>query len=511
MKQNVPNILIFNIDDLPYTSDWTHSAPDGTQLNGKTVNYVDVNTPNIQSIIDEGIVIPRTYSSGPKCSPSRYSLLTGRYVVRSEWAISKTNDLYYGTDVTLSNCALYGMNDNTNNIPYLLKNNIDNPYYTGMVGKWHLMSTNNNGNPSYDCSTLTTTPDPILYEECKDFIKFQGFDMVDAWYYANILDNAHFSHNPEWMVHVAQNFIDQSIHIEIKPFFLYFSFTLTHSPNMLNALCNFTYFDTPKGILTGNDIPNNTGMSNRSYIYQQTLEYGGTNHQRNEIIAGTLWVDDAIGAMIKYLKNNNLYDNTFIIVTNDHGQGARGLLYEQGSRIIQFIRYPKLFNITNGEPYILSNNFITSSVDLASVIFNIANINENYQYEIDGINWIPDVINEINDSSGTYEPLCCEYRYMDNYNSHAIVSKEWKYIYKAINDNDITGLYLDSNDTQQLYNLILDPNEQFNQMNNNSLLEIICNFQLLMIQYIDNVVCTLGINACKQPTAICTPSPTTYE
>ncbi len=57
-----PNILIFFVDDLEFTTDWNHSSPAGTDLDGTTIEYFDIKTPNIQSVVDEGIVFPRTYT-----------------------------------------------------------------------------------------------------------------------------------------------------------------------------------------------------------------------------------------------------------------------------------------------------------------------------------------------------------------------------------------------------------------------------------------------------------------
>eukprot|EP01084_Bolivina_argentea_P145784 255441_1 len=485
-----PNFIIFMIDDIEYTSDWNYSSPSGTILdNGKIINYFDIPTPNIQSIINEGIVIPRSYAGAPICSASRYALLTGRQPVRSENAIHRTlssSSGYQGTNVTLYTCSALSGNDTINNIQTLLKSH--KGYHTGMVGKYHLL------NPAtYGCNSLTDTPNNTLYNLCKDLLIKHGFDMIDAWYFSNIKSNPYFSHNPEWIVDRAQYFINQSINILNKPFFLYFAHTLSHSPDMQKALLNYTYNDTPKGTLIGHDIPSNTGMLSRDNIWNKTLSYGHTKSFLNNIIAGTIWVDDSIGAMIQYLKNNNIYNNTFIIVTNDHGQGAKGTLYEHGSRIFQYIRFPPLF-----QHYYLPNDFITSNVDLAAVIYDIIGINNT---NIDGKSWLTDVLDEINDNSINYPPNCCEYRYVDIFNSHAIIGKEWKYIYRATNNvqttDNVDTFYAHCYDEEQIYNLYLDPNEQYNQINNVSIIDIICNFKQLMVEYIQNVACP--INYCKVP------------
>ena len=59
-------------------------------LEDKTIEYEWYPVPNIQQLIGESVVFSRAYCGGPKCSPSRYSLLTGRQPTRSEEAARKT-------------------------------------------------------------------------------------------------------------------------------------------------------------------------------------------------------------------------------------------------------------------------------------------------------------------------------------------------------------------------------------------------------------------------------------
>ena len=48
-------------------------------------------------------------------------------------------------------------------------------------------------------------------------------------------ENEYFSHNPEWMVAEAQNFVAEAIERD-QPFFLYFASTLVHTPDVVVAL-----------------------------------------------------------------------------------------------------------------------------------------------------------------------------------------------------------------------------------------------------------------------------------
>jgi arylsulfatase A len=111
-KSNIPNILIIYTDDQGYG--------DVSALNPNA----KFRTPNIDRIANEGLVFTDGHSSDAVCSPSRYSLLTGRY----SWRTSLKKGVL-GAD---GPCLI---EKDRMTIASLLK---DNGYNTGMVGKWHL-------------------------------------------------------------------------------------------------------------------------------------------------------------------------------------------------------------------------------------------------------------------------------------------------------------------------------------------------------------------------------------
>eukprot|EP00486_Rosalina_sp_Unknown_P016138 CAMPEP_0201594902 /NCGR_PEP_ID=MMETSP0190_2-20130828/192075_1 /ASSEMBLY_ACC=CAM_ASM_000263 /TAXON_ID=37353 /ORGANISM="Rosalina sp." /LENGTH=1261 /DNA_ID=CAMNT_0048054691 /DNA_START=127 /DNA_END=3908 /DNA_ORIENTATION=- len=503
----VPNILIFLIDDIQYTAAWNVSTP-GTQLHGENVVYLDIPTPNIDRIMDEGVTFPRSYAGGPKCSPSRYSILTGRYPARSAYAVKKTlasSSAVQGTNVTVPLTRI-AYEDKQYNLMQVLRNHTVFPYYTGFTGKWHLMS---GPDDIYGCSALTATANAELYKNCTDLIKEAGFDFADAVYHSNIDTNPHFSHNPEWMVHESQRFINESINRD-QPFFLYFAATLTHDPDVETALFNHSAAWTPKGELFGDDIPTlaNTGMSSRQSIWDKANNSTLKTASRIATAAADIWIDDALGALTNYLEDQNILDDTLIIVMNDHGMGAKGLLYEQGLRVIQTIRYPTLF----GKPgHMLPNDFITSGTDLASVIYDITNVDlatEYPEYEIDGISWVDDVVADINDVNNQIDydinpPSCCQHRFGDVYNSHAIITRDYKYIYRGSNviesDGAFSSFYANVTDTEQLYDLRSDPNEQINIIYEYNERNVTFTNQHLMLQYINATKLIDNVWDCRLP------------
>jgi arylsulfatase A len=104
-----PNIIFILTDDMGYGD---------LSCNGSPVNY----TPNIDKLALQGIRMPHAYAGSAVCSPSRASLLTGKFPLRYDiqWAFTD-NDEFLPVE--------------KQNLPQLLKNK---GYFTVHIGKWHL-------------------------------------------------------------------------------------------------------------------------------------------------------------------------------------------------------------------------------------------------------------------------------------------------------------------------------------------------------------------------------------
>ncbi len=107
-----PNIIVIYTDDQGY-GDASCLNPDAK-----------FKTPNIDRIGKEGISFTNAHSSSAVCTPSRYSLLTGRYCWRT-----KLKRHVLGAEAP---CLIP---DDRLTLASLLRGQ---GYHTGMVGKWHL-------------------------------------------------------------------------------------------------------------------------------------------------------------------------------------------------------------------------------------------------------------------------------------------------------------------------------------------------------------------------------------
>jgi len=520
-----PNILVITIDDILMTTHWNLSIPRGTQLQGKTVSYFDVDTPNIDAFISESVWFPTAFSASPKCAPSRFAIITGRNAGRSEYSREvtlQTTNGQYGVNVSIIQSKL-GYNDSYRNAPYILQHDANTPYYTGMIGKWHLINGNDWGH-QYGCSNTDRTVDAVAWEQCRNLLHEQGFDYVDAFYNGNIEESVtQYSHNPEWMLSKTQRFIANATATQ-RPFLLYLSTTLTHNPDITIALRDFTYLSSPRGTLTGDEVPDDTLMSDRASILAKTLELEPVNPIKQKQVAGILWTDDMMGALFTFMRNAGVYDNTLIVLQNDHNFVSKGLLYQLGSRILHWVRYPPLFG-DNG-PYVMPEDFVVSSVDLAAVIFEVSGVTPPSDYITDGRSWVSDVVQQIQNPE-TATPTCCDYRFMDMYNSRSISNNRYQYIWRlnpnlVETDNNFDSYYAHTYEQEQFYDLLTDPNQQTNSILDSQYAEQITLFQSMMRDYIidtcpmpDPTQCimpvfTFGTMSPTTPTdAPTTPSPTT--
>lgn len=111
-KNNKPNIVYILADDMGY------GDISGLNPNAK------VQTPTIDSLIGSGISFSDAHSSSSVCTPSRYSILTGRYA----WRSSLKRGVTWGFSPPL-------IDSNSTTVASLLK---ANGYKTACVGKWHL-------------------------------------------------------------------------------------------------------------------------------------------------------------------------------------------------------------------------------------------------------------------------------------------------------------------------------------------------------------------------------------
>jgi len=134
-----PNIVMVYADDLGWN--------DVNTGLGNTTDTININTPKIKELADQGVVFSNAYANAANCSPSRASLMTGSYTPAHGVYSVSTTDSYvqipedFQDDLLAK--QLQGMG-----------------YETAMLGKWHLqkglrLETEASG-PTVDAEDRTT-------------------------------------------------------------------------------------------------------------------------------------------------------------------------------------------------------------------------------------------------------------------------------------------------------------------------------------------------------------------
>lgn len=408
--ESPPNIIIFFTDD------------QGT-LDVNRYGSHDLHTPHMDQLADEGVMFTRFYAAAAMCSPSRASLLTGRYPLRTgvpSNAESHPTQFGKGTSLPIDETTLADL---------LQKHG----YRTAQIGKWH----------------LGTNPGP----------NEQGFDysfgflggVVDQWSHFNY-GMAPWGSPPRWHdlqrngeevreagMHIGdlivREALEQMEQAEDEPFFLYLAFGLPHYPLQ---------------------------------PYNHHLElYDHLPEPRRSYAASITTTDEQIGRVLKRLEELGHSDNTLIIFQSDHGHstearagygGGNAGIY-RGAKFSFFeggIRVPAIARLPGTLPAGLVVDEIAHSVDWFATIADLLE-HETDPMRVDGRSLLPLINGPADDRSdrmlywsvGPGEQL-----------PWMVMQGDWKLLG---NPNDSSGRgELGEEDRLFLSNLARDPSEMTN-------------------------------------------------
>jgi len=423
--KSVPNIIIITADDLGKT--------DISLYGGKTVD-----TPNIDTIGDEGIIFTEAYCNSPICSPSRAGMLTGRYVQRygyelqphdrypknrleylivrhfmdrGDWIVAEHNGYPLQEDIDKQ-----GVPPSEITLGELLKSR---GYKTGIIGKWHLghnepFLPNNRGFEYqygfYEAFSLYAPVDsPDIINHRHDYSASKhiwGKGRSDT---CAIRRNNEVIEEKEYLTQkIAAEAVRYLVAHKDEPFFLYVPFNAPHTPFQVTK----EYFDKFSHVKDRNK---------RVYY---------------AMIAA---LDDAVGEITNKVKELDIEEKTIIFFASDNGgavytgatdnaplKGGKLSNFEGGLNIPCMVKWKgklpegKHFH----EPVSLMDLFVTSAEISGSTL------PDDRQYE--GVNLIPYV-------TGENDGIPHEALYWRSGYNKAIRRGQWKLI---MNERDeITILY----------------------------------------------------------------------
>lgn len=336
-KETKPNIIVILADDLGYGDLGCY----GAEL---------IPTPNCDKLASQGMKFTDAHSPSSVCSPTRYSVLTGRYNWRSwlqNWVVSPVMPLLIDT-------SRFTMPDMMQQAGYT----------TGCIGKWHLGWTNDL-NPDWNAE-LKPGPNEVgfdyfygvpLSHNCPEEIQFyiennrvaglqEGESIYDSLVAKRIRRS--FENTAIELSEKATQFIVDN---KDEPFFMYYPTTGVHWP------------------LTPNE--RFKGKSEVGVYGDFTVEF-----------------DWAVGEIMKTLDSLGIADNTLLIVTSDNGgfksqrkvraykqhkvngdlRGEKAMFYEGGHRIPFIARWPgKIAPATTSEEVICLTDFMATFADILDI------------------------------------------------------------------------------------------------------------------------------------------------
>ena len=362
-----PNFLFIVVDDLGHYD-----------LSCLGSEYYE--TPNIDRLAYSGIFFTRGYSTSAVCSPSRASLLTGKFTARhgitdflgartgTAWRRLKRHNKLLPPDYVKQLPQEYIT------LPEAMR---EQGYHTFFAGKWHL-----GGKGSYP--------------------EDHGFDVNKGGYeaggpysggYFSPFDNPFLDdRDDERGISLSMKLAKEtSIFIENNrdsKFLAYLSFYAVHDPIQTPQAKWEKYRRKADSI----------GICESGFEMERRLPI--RIHQDNPVYAGLVeQVDDAVGYVLSTLEKFNLDRNTVIIFTSDNGglssdrntcptslrplRGGKGYQWEGGIRVPYFIYVPWMNHAGS------RNKTPVTGADLYPTILELADLNLLPQEHADGVSLLP--------------------------------------------------------------------------------------------------------------------------
>lgn len=375
-----PNILLIIADDMGIDA-----AP------GYAEGNVKPNMPNYTSLMNSGLKFNNVWSA-PTCTPTRATLLTGKYGIKS--GVTKV-----GNSISLSETSLQ---------QYMASNG-GSAYETALIGKWHL-------------SNGATDPLSMGIDYWAGFLT-GAFNSYTDW---SFTDNGTTTNETEYITTKYTDLAIDWVDAQDKPWFLWLAYNVAHTP-----------FHLPPSELhsQGNLSSDQASIdSNPEPYYMAALEA----------------MDTEIGRLFDSMSEAQLA-NTIILFVGDNGTPARvaqapfsnskskGTLYQGGINVPMIVSGKGVSR--SGEEDALIN-----TADLFATIANIAG---------SGAKAINNSISFFDLLSSTNVSTKREVNYMDGSNDvgeFAVRDEIFKLINLANGDQEFYNLI---NDPYESNNLLL--------------------------------------------------------
>ena len=420
-----PNFIFILIDDLG----WMDLSCYGSSF---------YETPNLDKLASEGMRFTNAYAACPVCSPTRASILTGKYPA----TLGLTQFIGGNTEGKLIEPPYVDhLSLNEISLASVLK---ENGYSTWHVGKWHL------GGEEYYPEKHGFL---VNIGGCEWGLPFYGY--FSPWRIPTLKEF------PEKRKYLTDHLTDEAIKLILssddKPFYLNLWYYSVHVP--IQAKREHVKYFREKALKMGlKDVnPFEIGENfpcthKKDYFVKRRVIQSDPKYA-----AMIFSIDENIGRLIKAVESVGKKDETIIIFYSDNGglstaEGSptcnaplsegKGWMFEGGTRVPLIINWPQ--KIKSG---IISNASITST-DFYPTILDLANISLIPEQHCDGMSFLPILEVKENFKRG---PIYWHFPHYGNQGGtpgSSIIIDDYKLI-KFYEDNHV-----------ELYNLIDDISEK---------------------------------------------------
>lgn len=315
-----PNVILIISDDQGY--------PDLGCIGSKPLI-----TPNLDNLAAEGVRGTSFYVTWPACTPSRGSVLTGRYPQRNGLYDMVRNDLvnfghlYSPEEYAVSPEMTLGLDVREVTIGDMLKKA---GYATGCIGKWDMGQARRflplqrgfdffygHGNNGIDYYTHERYGVPSLFRGNERTQEDKGTYVTDVFR------------------REALRFVSE--HAGKKPFFLYLAFNAPHGASSFGK----GTVEGGKKVVEGVQVPEKYAALYRGKVKDEKLaRYCGA----------VTCMDEAIGALMESVEKSGQKDNTLVLFMSDNGgsgnggnaplKGSKSTMWEGGLRVPFIASWP---------------------------------------------------------------------------------------------------------------------------------------------------------------------------
>ncbi len=357
---DLPNVLIIHVDQHRFDCLGVCGNP-------------DILTPHIDSLASDGVRYENSYCPFPVCTPSRYSLLCGQYVHQHR---GFNNHCTLATDIPT--------------FPRLMRSA---GYKTKSVGKMHFTPTYLD--TGFEEMELSEQDGPGRWDD--DYHRYlmkRGLvdlnDLEDQRreyrekarpeyrpsFGALVSNLPEEHHSTTW---IAERALDTLKSWDNKkPNLLMAGFIKPHHPFDPPAPWHEKYDPSKLTILPGwtNECLERDYLYSHGYFDSKTLTEDSYRKAMAYYYASISQIDHHVGRMIDRLKEKNLYDNTMIVFTSDHGEymGFHHLMLKGNYMYDPVIRIPLIIKYPQSQQAGTVSKAMVNNIDLAPTILKTSGL-----------------------------------------------------------------------------------------------------------------------------------------